>query len=158
SSIMTSDAPPLSSLNSAVPSALDHVVTACLAKDADARWQTASDVLLQLKWIAEAGSRAGVPAPVIARRKRHNLALWSALAASVTPPMFLAWLHSSDRPVPPQPAGRFRIPAPVDAGFLSGFDIPVLPPEGGRLVFTATPRAGGRVLCPQPLDTLEAKP
>jgi len=158
SSIMTSAAPLLSSLNSAVPPALDHVVATCIAKDPDARWQTASDVLLQLKWIAEAGSRAGVPAPVVARRKRHGLALWSALAASVSAAMLLAWLHFSERPAPPQPAVRFAIHAPVEAGFLYGVDIPVLSPDGGRLVFTASRRAGGRVLWHQPLDTLEAKP
>jgi Tol biopolymer transport system component len=157
SSIMTSDAPPLSSLNSAVPPALDHVVTACIAKDPDARWQTASDVLLQLKWIAEAGSRAGVPAPVVARRKQHNLA-WSALAVSVCVAILLAWLHFSERPAPPQPPVRFAIHAPAEAGFLYGVDIPVLSPDGGQLVFTASRRAGGRVLWHQPLDTLEAKP
>jgi Tol biopolymer transport system component len=158
SSIMTSDAPPLSSLNSAVPPALDHVVTTCIAKDPDARWQTAHDVLLQLRWIAEAGSRAGVPAPVIARRKRHNLALWSALAASICAAMFLAWLHFSERPAPPQPPVRFAIHAPAEAGFLYGVDIPVLSPDGARLVFTASLRTGGRVLWYQPLDALEARP
>ena len=72
SGIMTTEVPPLSSANSAVPPALDHVVTTCIAKDPDARWQTAADVLLQLKWIAGAGSRAGVPAPVAAGRKRRE--------------------------------------------------------------------------------------
>ena len=158
SSIMTSDVPPLSSLNSAVPPALDHVVTTCIAKDPDARWQTAHDVLLQLRWIAEAGSRAGVPAPVVARRKRHNLALWSALAASICAAMLLAWLHFSERPAPPQPPVRFAIHAPAEAGFLYGVDIPVLSPDGARLVFTASLRTGGRVLWYQPLDALEAKP
>src|SRR4030095_15710270 len=62
SSIMASSAPPLSSLNSAVPPALDHLVATCIAKDPDARWQNVSDVLLQLKWIAQGGSQAGVPA------------------------------------------------------------------------------------------------
>ena len=158
SSIMTSGAPPLSSLNSAVPPALDHVVAICIAKDPDARWQTVHDVLLQLKWIAEAGSRAGVPAPVIARRKRQNLALWSALAASICAAMFLAWLHFSERPAPPQPPVRFAIHAPAEVGFLYGVDIPVLAPNGARLVFTASLRTGGRVLWYQPLDALEARP
>jgi Tol biopolymer transport system component len=158
SSIMTSEVPALSSLQSAVPPALDHVVTTCIAKDPDARWQTAHDVLLQLKWIAEAGSRAGVPAPVVARRKRHHLALWSALAASSCAAMILAWLHFSERPAPPQPPVRFAIHAPAESGFLAGVDIPVLSPDGGRLVFTASLRTGGRVLWYQPLDALEAKP
>jgi Tol biopolymer transport system component len=158
SSIMTGDTPPLSSLNSAVPPALDHIVTTCIAKDPDARWQTVHDVLLQLKWITEAGSRAGVPAPVVARRKRQNLALWSALAASICAVIALAWLHFSQRPAPPQPPVRFAIRAPAEAKFLSGVDIPVLSPDGGRLVFTASLRTGGRVLWYQPLDALEAKP
>src|SRR5262245_15511790 len=135
SSIMTSDAPPLSSLNSAVPPALDHVVATCIAKDPDARWQTAHDVLLQLRWIAEAGSRAGVPAPVVARRKRQHLSLWAALTASIGVAVVLAWLHFSERPAPPQPPIRFAIQIPAEAGFTSGIDIPVLSPDGGRLVF-----------------------
>ena len=158
SGIMTSDVPPLSSLNSAVPPALDHVVAICIAKDPDDRWQTTHDVLLQLKWIAEAGSRAGVPAPVVARRRRRNLALWSALAASICAATVLAWLHFSERPAPPQPPVRFTVHAPAESGFVSGIDIPVLSPDGARLVFTASRRTGGRVLWYQPLDTLEAKP
>jgi Tol biopolymer transport system component len=157
SSIMTSDTPPLSSLNSAVPPALDHVVTTCIAKDPDARWQTASDVLLQLKWIQEAGSRAGEPAPVVAGRKRHNVVLWSALAASVSATLLLAWLHFGERPAPAEPPVRFAIHAPADAGFLSSVDVPVLSPDGARLVFTGGRRSGGRALWYQPLDMLEAK-
>jgi Tol biopolymer transport system component len=158
SSIMTTDAPPLSSLNSAVPPAIDHVVLTCIAKDPDARWQTARDVLLELQWAAQAGSRAGVPAPVVARRKRQNLALWLALAASLSAALLLAWLHFSERPAPPQPAVRFAIHTPAEAGFLAGVDIPVISPDGSRLVFTASRRAGGRVLWYQPLDALEARP
>src|SRR5262245_47156620 len=158
SSIMTSEAPPLSSLSSSVSPALDHVVAICIAKDPDARWQTTHDVLLQLKWLADAGSRAGVPAPVAARRKQHHLVLWSALAASICVAVLLAWLHFSERPAPPQPPVRFAIHAPAEAGFLYGVDIPVLSPDGGRLVFTASLHTGGRVLWYQPLQALEAKP
>src|SRR6202162_4868578 len=66
--IMSSDPPPMSSLQPMTPPALDRVVKTCLAKDADERWQTAADVTKQLKWIAEGGSQAGVPAPVASRR------------------------------------------------------------------------------------------
>ncbi len=158
SSIMMSEVPPLSSVQSAVPRALDHVVTTCIAKDPDARWQTTHDVLLQLRWIAEAGSQAGVPAPVVAPRKRHNLVLWCALAASSCAAVLFAWLHFSERPAPPQPPVRFAIHAPPQAGFVYGVDIPVLSPDGARMVFTASLHAGSRVLWYQPLDALEAKP
>jgi Tol biopolymer transport system component/predicted Ser/Thr protein kinase len=157
SSIMASSAPPLSSLNRAVPPALDHLVAACIAKDPDGRWQNASDVLLQLKWIAQGGSQAGVPGPVVAPAKQRNLGLWSALAASVCGVMLLAWLHFTERPAPPQPAAKFAIHAPAEVGFYLGVDTPVLSPDGTRLVFTAARRAGVRMLWHQPLDSLEAK-
>jgi hypothetical protein len=55
------------------PPVLDHVVRTCLAKDPDARWQTAHDVLVELKWIAETGSQASISGPVAGRR-------WEVLA------------------------------------------------------------------------------
>lgn len=158
SSIMSSEAPPLSSLNSAIPPALDHVVATCIAKDPEARWQTAHDVLLQLKWIAEPGSRAGVPAPVVARRNRHNLALWCALAGSICAAGVLAWVHFSERPAPAQPPVRFSIHAPADLGAIYGVDIPVISPDGARVVFSGNRRNGGRVLWHQLLDAVEARP
>jgi serine/threonine protein kinase len=59
SSIMTANTPALSTVQAMAPPALDHVVKVCLAKEPDERWQTAKDVCVELKWIAETGSRAG---------------------------------------------------------------------------------------------------
>ncbi|HET9940608.1 MAG TPA: serine/threonine-protein kinase, partial [Candidatus Eisenbacteria bacterium] len=78
SAIMSSEPAPIAQVAPMNPPALDRLVRACLAKDPDERIQTAHDVKLQLQWIAEGGSQAGVPAPVAAkRRKREGLAwLW----------------------------------------------------------------------------------
>ena len=48
------------------PATLDWVVMRCLAKDPDARWQSARDVALQLQWVADhpdeaAGGRKALP-------------------------------------------------------------------------------------------------
>src|SRR3989441_12103419 len=43
------------------PATLDHAIRRCLAKDPEERWQTARDLELELKWIAEGGSQAGMP-------------------------------------------------------------------------------------------------
>jgi len=59
------------------PPALDRTVRKCLEKDPDNRWQTARDLLLELKWIAGAGSQAGVPAPVVLHRKNRERIAWS---------------------------------------------------------------------------------
>jgi serine/threonine protein kinase len=63
---------PASSIQPMTPPALDRVISTCLAKDPDERWQTAHDVKLQLEWIAEGGSVVGLPAPVAARRKSRT--------------------------------------------------------------------------------------
>jgi eukaryotic-like serine/threonine-protein kinase len=51
--ILTHDPPPLSTLCPSAPPLLDRVVAKCLAKDPDARWQTARDLASELRWISE---------------------------------------------------------------------------------------------------------
>jgi eukaryotic-like serine/threonine-protein kinase len=51
--ILTHDAPPVSTLCPSAPPLLDKVVARCLAKDPDARWQTARDLAAELQWISE---------------------------------------------------------------------------------------------------------
>src|ERR1700726_2553500 len=60
--ILEREPPPMSSLQPMTPPALDRVVKKCLRKDRDDRWQSARDITDELKWIAEGGSRAGLPA------------------------------------------------------------------------------------------------
>ena len=55
--ILETDPPPISSLQPMTPPALDRTIKTCLAKDPDERWQTASDLARELKWIAEGGSQ-----------------------------------------------------------------------------------------------------
>ncbi|HET9269221.1 MAG TPA: serine/threonine-protein kinase, partial [Vicinamibacterales bacterium] len=53
--ILEREPPPVSQLAPVAPPALDYVVRTCLAKDPDARFQTARDLLSQRKWIAGEG-------------------------------------------------------------------------------------------------------
>src|SRR6202790_4693714 len=62
--ILKDDPPSISSLQPMTPPTLDRVVKKCLAKEPDDRWHSAKDLCDELKWIAEGGSQAGVPAPV----------------------------------------------------------------------------------------------
>src|SRR2546422_6389589 len=80
----------ISTIQPMTPPALDRVVKTCLAKDPEDRWQSAHDIVNELKWIAEGGSRPSLPAPVAARRPlRASLAgpiagfLVGALAAGL---------------------------------------------------------------------------
>ena len=81
--IQTVEPEPLSKLQPLVPAALDHLVQRCLEKDPKERVQTAWDLLVQLKWIVEGGSKLGVPAPSIARRKNQERIVWAATAAAL---------------------------------------------------------------------------
>src|SRR5262249_13171866 len=54
--ILDRDPPPISSLQPMTPPQLDHLVKRCLTKETDDRWQTATDVQYELKWIAENAS------------------------------------------------------------------------------------------------------
>jgi serine/threonine protein kinase len=74
--ILASEPPPISSLKPMLPAILDHVVTTCLAKDPDERWQTAHDVRKQLNWIAQTGAQIGMPAGSLAEHKNWNRAGW----------------------------------------------------------------------------------
>ena len=64
---MTAEPIPISRLQPLTPPPLERVVKRCLAKDPDDRWQTAHDLLIQLRWIAEQGFSAGS-----ARRSRRE--------------------------------------------------------------------------------------
>jgi Tol biopolymer transport system component len=80
--ILTSQPPPVSSLQPVAPPALDHVVRRCLEKDPDDRWQSAHDVANELRWIGEAGSQAGARTPLTRRRRSRERLAW-ALAATL---------------------------------------------------------------------------
>ena len=62
--ILHIDPPSVTTLRPLLPPFLDRVVKKCLRKDTDYRWQTARDLLDELKWIAEGGTAvAPVGAP-----------------------------------------------------------------------------------------------
>ena len=77
--VLERNPPPVSTVQPMSPPALDRVVKTCVAKDPDERFQSVHDVKLQLQWIAEGGSQAGVPIPVAARRKNREKLAWSLL-------------------------------------------------------------------------------
>jgi serine/threonine protein kinase len=81
---------PISELQPMAPPALERVVKTCLEKDPDERWQNAGDLKRELGWIASAGSQAGIPAPVIAKRKTRDRVVW--IAAGVLLALVAAYL------------------------------------------------------------------
>jgi eukaryotic-like serine/threonine-protein kinase len=52
SAILEHDPSPISSVKPLVPEAFEHVVTTCLQKNPDDRFQSVNDIKLQLQWLA----------------------------------------------------------------------------------------------------------
>ena len=78
-SILARHPPGPSSVQASLPPAFDHLVERCLAKDPDERWQSARDVLFELRWVAES-SPALAPPPW---RSRMTIALTAAALTTV---------------------------------------------------------------------------
>ncbi|HEX7709275.1 MAG TPA: protein kinase [Thermoanaerobaculia bacterium] len=73
--IIDRDPPPISSIQPLSPTMLERVIRVCLEKEPHARWQSAHDVAVQLRWIEEA---AGAKETASLTRRR---AIWPAVAA-----------------------------------------------------------------------------
>ena len=153
SGIMQNDPPPISSVSPMVPPAFDRVVRTCLAKDPEDRWQSARDVAVQLKWIVE-GSQAGVPAPVIARRKIRERLAWTGLAIAtlLAAALAAAYLRRSPRPLP---AVRALVPLPEAMMTIGELAVS---PDGTRLAFTAAKEGGQPALWIRRLDGSSSQP
>ncbi|HEY3203267.1 MAG TPA: protein kinase [Thermoanaerobaculia bacterium] len=151
SAIMQNDPPPISSVSPMTPPALDRVVRICLAKDPEDRWQSAHDVAGELKWIAE-GSQAGVPAPIVARRKNRERIAWTGFGIAMVAAAVLAVAYLRRAPQP-MPAVRASLPLP-ERMFLGELAASA---DGTRLAFTASPPGGQPALWVRRLDGSSAQ-
>src|SRR5271167_1694210 len=70
SSILEKDPEPISAARPMTPPAFEHVVKTCLQKNPEERFQTAHDVRLQLKWIAE--DRPSLSTPALPAASHHS--------------------------------------------------------------------------------------
>jgi eukaryotic-like serine/threonine-protein kinase len=97
--ILTAEPAPLTILQPMTPANLERLVKKCLAKDRDDRWQSASDLASELRWMAEAASQ---PEAVEAKQTRWNRAAW-LLAAVAAIAMVIAganWFKAANDQAP----------------------------------------------------------
>jgi len=158
--IMSSEPPPISSLQPMTPPSLDHVVKRCLVKEPDERCQSAKDLTDELKWIAECGSQAGMPAPVVAHRRTRERLAWAAAAVFffVSTVALSLWVVSLRRPPAEPQAVRFSVGPPERARFSPNPGFLTVSPDGSKLAFEATDSAGKAQLWIRPLDSEAAQP
>jgi eukaryotic-like serine/threonine-protein kinase len=152
--IVSSQPPSIASIQRMSPPALDHVVSKCLAKEPDDRWQSARDVVAELQWIAEGGSRVGLPAVVVGRRRVRERAAWTtvALASLAALGFGIAWARRA--PVPP-PVVRFTVSLPEGVGAVG---TPAVSPDGRLITFDVDEWDGRERIWVRSLDQLQARP
>ena len=140
------------------PSAFDRVVKTCLEKDPEDRWQTAHDVMLQLKWIAEGGSQAGLPAPAPGRRRNKERIAW------ITTGLLLLGLLAAIPFAIRGLRGGVEEPRVVKLSILPPEKTIILPghfavsPDGRSIAFVALAPDGRSLLWVRPFRSLDAEP
>src|SRR3984957_11726177 len=156
--VLERDPASISSIQPTTPLTFERLVKTCLAKDPDDRWQTAHDVKLQLKQIAEGGSQinavaitssSAAPTPQRSTAWAWGLAVIFALVAATA--LVMAYLASQK----PQPILRVEINPPAKMQFnLAGDNAgpAMLSPDGRYIVFSANGVSGTQLYL-RPLDT-----
>jgi Tol biopolymer transport system component len=158
-SILDHQPPAITSVQPMTPPAFDHIVRRCLEKDPDDRWHSANDVASELRWVGEAGSQAGVAAPVTIRRKTRERLAWGIAALLAAAFAVVSWLHF--RPSAEVKPVMTSVMSPADSAYeFVGIDVTGLAvsPDGTKIVFVARDESGAKQLFLRSVDILEPRP
>ncbi len=157
-SILKDEPRAITTLLPVTPPAFERVVHRCLEKKPDDRWQTARDLMLELTWIRDAGSQAGVAAPVREQRRNRQRFAWAAAAvfAVATAALGAALVL---QPKPQEPLTRFVV-QPLDRGsaiMVSQAHMKASP-DGRSIVFVASDTLGVYRLWVNHMESRRAMP
>jgi serine/threonine protein kinase/Tol biopolymer transport system component len=135
-----------SSVGDDTPPLLDQIVSRCLAKTPDERWQTASDLKQALRWIGEgtanAADRRWSP---FRRPTRYRAGIAASLvliasAVTVTVMRNAGGVGNADQP------WRYTVSAPPNTTFNPAAPSLAISPDGNHLAFVASSPEGGGAL------------
>jgi eukaryotic-like serine/threonine-protein kinase len=160
-SILEKEPEPIRTLQPLTPASLERVIRKCLAKDPDARWQSAGDLASELRWIAESSTSGTHIAPTVGARRGARVSEWLAwmfcalaIIAVIVLSLVLGFSGSE------KPVVRMQIATPEKLQFNFVGDNggpPVISPDGKNIVFAA--RAEGKnQLFLRSLDKLKPQP
>jgi eukaryotic-like serine/threonine-protein kinase len=162
--ILKDDPPPIGSLQPMTPPALDRVVKKCLAKEPEKRWQGASDLCDELKWIAEGGSQVMLTptAAVKGIRMLGRRGLILGAGALLLGAIGIGIAIWNLKPTPTRPVSRSVIAlAPgqqlATTVLLDSGPAVTLSPDGTHLAYVAR-QGGTQQIYLRAMDSLEAKP
>jgi hypothetical protein len=155
SAILREQPRPMSELQPVTPAAFEHVVSKCLAKDPQERWQTARDLADELRWIAEFGSQP-TPGPAAVRSLSSRLPWIVVMVAGVIAILAVAAALRMRSGTKPRQVMRFSatIAAPRAR---DTYGVIAISPDGRDIVYSAAV-GSSRLLYRRRTDQFEAKP
>ena len=156
--ILDRDPQPLSNLQPMTPKALERVISICLAKDPDDRWQSAHDLERELQWIRDGASTPSAqPVPAGRRSRREGLA-WSLAAVLPILAVAITWFSSREtRPPVPRIVSQIAPPPGTSVVITGDAAGPVtLSPDGRHAIFVARSEKGQGLFL-KSLETGEAR-
>ena len=109
--IMSSQPPPLKTLQPVAPPALERIVCKCLEKDPERRWQTARDLADELRWISTTSDALAGIDNVGARRAGIPWG-WAVAAIFALAALALGYLLMQRPAATPPEAARFTLTLP----------------------------------------------
>jgi serine/threonine protein kinase/Tol biopolymer transport system component len=154
--ILRDEPTPITELVPEIPPTLARTLTRCLAKDPDERWQTANDLLFQLR--ALNASSDVVDATVRARPRRSPWRERAAWLAAIGALSVGAWYWASRaepqrQSMPTVTRVEFTV-SPAEGTLLTGPDVPfALAPDGRSIAYVAVDRDGTARLSVQSLGS-----
>ena len=158
SAILHKDPAPLTAIQPDSPPPLNYVISTCLAKDPDDRFQTAHDVKLQLAWLSQSSGIALPPPPVHSQSRPRPGTILALAAAALLVALALGFLFIkyANRPaVSDLGVVRFSVVLPPKQELAADFTQSVaISPDGKRLAYVAA-ESGVAHLYVRRLDQLD---
>ena len=161
--IMETDPPSISSLQPMTPTQLDRLVKKCLSKEPEKRWQAASDICDELKWIAEQSHSpqpaVATPAPVPQNTRAKFF--WTAAVVALVVAAAVAAVFYLRRAPGEQRSFRFAVAPPEKHTFPVLSNTPSflsMSPDGTKLAFVVVDSSEHSMLWVRDLDSQTAQP
>ena len=159
--ILEQDPPPITSRQPIAPAALDAIVDGCVAKDPDERWQSARDVVKQLKAVKDQPAAVPVADTSGASTPKRERFFWAAVSAAFLVSAIVLGVTVVSRREPVAPLVGFEVPPPAGGLFPGANNVPrfAVSPDGQFLAFEASVGRGKPFqMWIRRLDSTEAQP
>jgi len=157
SSILEREPEPMCAAKPLTPPAFERLVKTCLQKNPDERFQSAHDIKLELKWIAESQVSPDVTVAAESSRHRARLAWAAALLLAVALGVLVGFLVTGSSTHGAIVRSMIVPPENVALRLVGDFaGPPVLSPDGTYLAFAAANSSGQVALWVRPMNSFEA--